>query len=222
MALDRDTPGRPTSCLVFLPRISNFFLLIFTSKGLFLISEEVLVLRTLSARLLFLGGFPICKRRADITDSTDSYYLHLKDWVTSLEKLWFNTPHDLKAKTGATLSLTSFTMSRQRCVNKLRFSHRGRVYLLAAFRSRLIKCRRKKTWDAEPLPPLNSLNNTSIFRYPRCFTEFPSPACTSPRSKFTTKEQRSATSGVSFPNSAPSVWNRKFLLHNKGTDYPEN
>lgn len=59
MALDRDTPGRPTSCLDFLPRTSNFFLLTFTSNGLFLISWVVLALRTLSARFLFLGAFPI-------------------------------------------------------------------------------------------------------------------------------------------------------------------
>lgn len=59
MALERDTPGRPTSCLVFLPRTSNFFRLIFTSKGLFLISAAALVLRTLSARFFFFGAFPI-------------------------------------------------------------------------------------------------------------------------------------------------------------------
>lgn len=59
MAFERDTPGRPTSCLLFLPRTSNFFLLIFTSKGLFFISADVLVFRTLSAMLLFFGGFPI-------------------------------------------------------------------------------------------------------------------------------------------------------------------
>lgn len=36
MALDRETPGSPTSFLVFLPRMSNFCLLTFTSKGLLL------------------------------------------------------------------------------------------------------------------------------------------------------------------------------------------
>lgn len=36
MALDRETPGSPTSFLVFLPKMLNFCLLTFTSKGLLL------------------------------------------------------------------------------------------------------------------------------------------------------------------------------------------
>lgn len=65
MALDRDTPGRPTSCLLLRPRTSNFLRLIFTSNGLFWISGAALDLRTLSETLLlnFCFCFPILTLR---------------------------------------------------------------------------------------------------------------------------------------------------------------
>lgn len=92
MALDRDTPGRPTSCLVFLPRTSNFFLFTFTSNGLFLISLVVLALRTLSARFLFLGAFPIfngavsglisCQQCRHVIVQHNSCYIAPRDYLS--------------------------------------------------------------------------------------------------------------------------------------------
>lgn len=67
MAFERETPGSPTSFLVFLPRMSNFCLLTFTSKGLLLTmamadSAEPLPREGAEALGLFLAAFPIPKQ----------------------------------------------------------------------------------------------------------------------------------------------------------------
>lgn len=64
MALDRDTPGSPTSFLVLLPKMLNFCLLTFTSKGLLLTKAIAdftgpLAVESAGAFRFRLAAFPI-------------------------------------------------------------------------------------------------------------------------------------------------------------------